>query len=65
MRTELKLEKPINKMTKLDLYRFIKTIAPLLNHCPQSTKGSRVLADNLYKKYLLGEPMPVAKNFKF
>jgi len=65
MRKELTFEKPINKMSKLELMGFINTIAPLLNHLPSSTKGSRVLAENLYQKYIAGENMPVAKCFKF
>jgi len=51
-------QKPISKMTKLEVVRFINSIAPLLNHYSRCTKGSRAIAARLYEQYLNGEAMP-------
>lgn len=45
-------EKPIDKMTKLELMRFVTKIAPLKNWYPKTTIGGRSQAKNLYNEYL-------------
>ena len=61
MKRELILEKPINKMTKLEVMRFIDRIAPQLHYFPKSTIGGRGLAETLFEKYINGEDMPVSR----
>jgi hypothetical protein len=61
MTRELILEKPINKMTRLEVMRFIDRIAPELHYFPKTTYGGRGLAETLYEKYIAGEEMPVSR----
>jgi hypothetical protein len=62
MTNQIVPNKPISKMTKLEVVRFINSLAPLLNHYSRSTRGSRVIAENLYQQYLNGQAMPVRKS---
>jgi hypothetical protein len=45
-------DKPIDKMTKLELMKFVEKIAPLKHFYPQDTISGRIQAKNLYNKYL-------------
>jgi hypothetical protein len=45
-------EKPIEKMTKLELMRFVEKINPMKNFYPKTTIGGRVQAKNIYQEYL-------------
>lgn len=49
--------KPITKMTKLELMRFVDTFAPHRHFYPKTTQGGRVQAENLYQQYLNDEPI--------
>jgi hypothetical protein len=61
MKRELTLKKPINKMTRLEVMRFIDSIAPELHYFPKTTYGGRGLAEDLYQKYIAGEVMPISR----
>jgi hypothetical protein len=45
-------EKPIEKMTKLELMRFVEKINPMKNFYPKTTIGGRVQAKKIYQEYL-------------
>ena len=48
-------------MTRLEVMRFIDSIAPELHYFPKTTYGGRGLAEDLYQKYIAGEVMPISR----
>jgi hypothetical protein len=48
----IKPEKPIEKMTKFELMKFVQKIDPLKNFYPKTTEGGRVQARTIYNEYL-------------
>lgn len=65
MNREITPSKPISKMTKIEVMRFVDSIAPGLHYFPKTTAGGRGLAETLYTKYVAGEVMPESKRFSF
>lgn len=51
MYTNITPSKPIEKMTKLELLRFVQTFSPRL-FLPKTTKGGRVQVQRMYQEYL-------------
>ena len=48
--------KPISKMTRLELLRFVDIFAPHRHFYPKTTAGGRAQAETLYQQYLNDEP---------
>lgn len=52
MNTVVTPSKPIEKMSKVELMRFVASFAPHRNFYPRLVNGGRVQAQRMYNEYL-------------